>query len=61
MGDTVDSGKGLPYRPASLQAYVAQRAGMTTLCRSKLYPPIQGQMNLATGFEPDLRQNSRKK
>ncbi len=37
LGDIVDSGIGLSYRPASLY----WRAGVTTLCRSQLYPPSQ--------------------
>jgi hypothetical protein len=33
-----------------LPAYVAWRAGSTTLCRSQLYPPQSGTMNLITGL-----------
>jgi hypothetical protein len=41
MGDIVDSGTGLSYRPASLFS-LAWRAGTTTICRSQLYSPNQG-------------------
>ncbi len=37
LGDKVDSGIGLSYRPA----YIALPAGTATLCRSQLYPPIR--------------------
>jgi hypothetical protein len=56
-GDKVDSGMGLPYRPARLHrlafrydnpmpestlSHVAWQAGTTTRCRSQLYPDSQG-------------------
>ncbi len=40
LGDIVDSGIGLSYRPASL--CIAWRAGTTTLFQSRLNPPSQG-------------------
>ncbi len=39
LGNIVDSGIGLSYRPASL--FVARRTSTSTLCRSQLYPPSQ--------------------
>jgi hypothetical protein len=47
LGDKVNSGTGLSYRPAN---HVAWRAGTKTLRRSWLCPPSQGSMNSATGY-----------
>jgi hypothetical protein len=45
-GDKVDSGIGLSY--TGPPAYVSWRAGTTTLCHSRLYPPQSGNMNWAS-------------
>jgi hypothetical protein len=52
-GDIVNSGcrTGLP-------AYLAWRAGTTTICQSQLYPPGSGTMNLATGLLQHMRRRS---
>ncbi len=38
-----------------LPAHVAWRAGTTTLCRSQLYPPQSGTLNLNTGIKEEGR------
>jgi hypothetical protein len=41
LGDRVTSGIGFSSRPARLHKYIGRRAGMTTLCRSQLHPPVR--------------------
>jgi hypothetical protein len=47
LGDKVDSGIGLSYRPARLHT-IYLRSGSTILCQSRLYLPVRTK-NLATG------------
>jgi hypothetical protein len=48
-GDNVDSGTRLSYRSARPRVHRLAGRGMTTLCRSQLYPPFRA-INLATGI-----------
>jgi hypothetical protein len=49
LGDLVDFGIGLLYRPARMR--IGWRAGTTTLCQSQLYPQ-SAIKNLASGYHP---------
>ncbi len=46
-GDKVDSGIGFSFRPARLHRLALAGRYTTTLCRSQLYRPQKGTMNLA--------------